>query len=198
MTTSTPHTDRRGRRAAFSLTEVIVAATLSGFVLAAVLSAFVFLGRTGFRAGGYAELEGEVRRGLETFARDARAATDIRWNSAQSITLTLPAGSSPAQVTYAYDADAASATARSFYRLAGDAASTLPRRALIRQVAPDFTFRRYKLEQAGVTDNAAASDLETKQIQVVLRAERASLATAGAGQNAVSARYILRNKRVAN
>lgn len=199
MTTSTPPTkSARSVRAAFTLTEVIIAATLSGFVLAAVLSTFVFLGRTGFRTSGYAELDAEMRRGLETFAQDVRSASNLRWNSAQSVTLTLPPGAPATQVTYAYDADAGSATYRSFYRVMGDAASTQPRRPLIREVAGDFTFRRYKLAQTGVEDNTAANDLETKQLQIVLRAERASLATVGAGQSAVSARFILRNKRVAN
>lgn len=196
MTTSARCTDRRA--AGFSLTELIIAATLSGFVLAGVLSAFVFIGRSGFRASSLSELENEARRGLEIFAEDARRASDIRWNHAQSITFTLPAGAAGnTQVTYAYD-PAGGGAAGNFYRLPGDAASTQPRRVLIHGLAPDFTFKRYKLEQPGVAENAAASDLETKQIQLVLRAQRTSLVTAGVSQSVVSARYILRNKRVSN
>lgn len=192
MTTSAPST--RSRLAGFTLTEVIVAATLTGLVLAGVLSAFLFIGRTGFRASSVSEMENDVRRGLEVFAEDARNARDVRWNSTQSLTLMLPAG----PVTYAYDSVSGSNTHRAFYRQEGNAASTGPRRILVRDVAPDFAFRRFKLEQPGVTDNSAASDLETKQIQVVLRAQRTSVATASVSQQAVSARYILRNKQVSN
>jgi type II secretory pathway pseudopilin PulG len=199
-TTSAPRIEpgRAAARRAFTLAEVLLATALSGFVLAAVLSAFLFLGRTGLRASGASEMENQVRRALETFAEEARLATDIRWNSAQSVTFTLPAGSPATQVTYAYDADPRSATYQAFYRLVGDAASTAPRRALVRGVAADFSFRRYKLEQTGVSDNAAANDAETKQIQIVLRAERTHAITAGASQSVASARFILRNKRVSN
>src|SRR3954464_8078855 len=113
MTISIPRADspRRG----FTLVEVLMASTLSAFVLAGVLSAFLFLARTSFRSSGYSEMEAEMRRGLDTFARDTRNATDLRWTSAQSVTLTV----NGVPVTYAYDGDAASSTYRSFYRTEG-------------------------------------------------------------------------------
>lgn len=178
----------------FTLVEVLIAATLSTFVLAGVLSAFLFLARTSFRSSGYSEMEAEMRRGLDTFARDTRTATDVRWNSAQSITLTV----NGRPVTYAYDGSAAGSTAGSFYRLEGDAASARPRVVLVRGVTPDFAFQRYKLAQPGVADNAATSDRETKLLSLTLRAARTSVATVGASNSAISARYLLRNKRVAN
>jgi hypothetical protein len=197
-TTSTPRTDRARRAAAFTLAEVIIAATLSAFVLTAVMSTFVFLGRTGFRTSGFSEMETEVRRGLETFAEDARLAKDVHWNSAQSVTLTLPSGSPATTVTYGYDADASSGTYKSFYRVVGDSTSTASRRALIRTVASDFAFKRYKLETSSGSDNTAASDLETKQLQIVLRVERTAGTSAKTDQSVASTRYILRNKRVSN
>jgi prepilin-type N-terminal cleavage/methylation domain-containing protein len=192
MITSAPVTSPR--RAGFTLTEVIVATALTGLVLAGVLSAFLFIGRTGFRASSVSEMENDVRRGLEVFAQDARNASDVHWNNGQSLTLLLPAGA----VTYAYDSAPNSDTAGTFYRVDGDASSGQPRRVLVRNVAPDFAFMRYKLEQPGVPDNAAANDLETKQIQVAFRAQRPSVATATVSQQAFSARYLLRNKRVSN
>ncbi len=192
-TTSAPAVDPRRR--GFSLAEVLIATALSGLVMTAVLSAFLFAGRTGLRASAMSELESEIRRGLETFAQDARRATDIRWNGQQSITFTLSGG---ARVTYAYDGTSSSPTYRSFVRAEGEDVTATPRRALVRGVASDLAFRRYKVAQPGVTDNTAANDRETKQIQVVFRAERTSGSTAGASQSAASARHILRNKRVAN
>jgi hypothetical protein len=174
--------------------EVLIASTLSTFVLAGVLSAFLFLSRTSFRASAYNTMAAEIRRGVDTFAQDARNATDVRWNSAQSITLTV----NGLPVTYAYDSTPTSATYQSFYKLNGDAASTAARMVLVRSVASDFAFSRYKLEQSGVTDNAAQNDAETKLLQLSLRAAQTSVATVGAGNAAVSARYMLRNKRVAN
>ena len=184
--------------AGFTLSEVLIAATISSFVLAAVLSSFVFIGRTGFRTSSLSELETEVRRGLETFAEEARLARDVRWNSAQSVTLTLPSGSPATTVTYGYDADTRSATYQSFYRVVGDDSSTATRRALIRNLASDFAFKRYRLETVSGTNNVAANDTETKQLQIVLRAQRTSGTIAATDQSITSARYILRNKRVSN
>lgn len=178
----------------FTLVEVLIAATLSTFVLAGVLSAFLFMARTGFRSSGYSEMEAEVRRGLDTFAQDTRNATDVRWNSPRSITLIVQGG----PVTYAYDNTPGSATYQAFYRAAGDATAPAPRTVLVRGVSSDFTFRRYKLAQPGVADNTAQNDSETKLLQLSLRAARTSVATVGASQSAISARYLLRNKRVAN
>ncbi|HVS51883.1 MAG TPA: prepilin-type N-terminal cleavage/methylation domain-containing protein [Opitutaceae bacterium] len=215
MTISTPPTERaaaahRGakipsraqkprRDGAFTLVEVMIAATLSTFVLAGVLSAFLMIGRTGFAASGYSELEAETRRGLEIFGEDVRKAVDLHWNDTRSITLTIvTATNATGQVTYAYDVDRTSATYGCFYRVLGDATSPLPRRALIHNVADDFLFERFKLEQAGVADNHAATDPETKQLQVTLHAKRTGVTTVATNQSALSARYILRNKSVAN
>ncbi len=187
--------DQRG----FTLTEVMMSATLSLLVLTGVLSAFLMIGRTGFLASSYSQLEAETRRGLDTFGQDARKAKDIFWNSSQSVTLVLPTATNVTQlVTYAYDPGASGATAGCFYRVSGAADSTSPRQVLIHGVAPDFAFQRFKLEQAGVDDNHATTDLETKQLQVTLRASRTGATTVAANQSALSACYILRNKRVSN
>jgi len=200
MTTSTPPTETAAqtrRPHAFTLVEVMVAAALASLVLAGVMSAFLFIGRTSFTTGNYSEMEAQTRRALDRFAGDVRMATGIRWNSRQSLTLTLPtAGNATTQVTYAYDPLSVGVTARTFYRVSGDATSTLPREALVRGVATDFSFQRFKLEQNGVTANAAANDLETKLVQVSLRPVRTGVTTVAGSQHVLSARYLLRNKRV--
>src|SRR5262245_60676509 len=115
MTISTRPTERaRASRGAagFTLTEVIIAATLSTFMLAGILSASLMIGRTGFLASSYSELEAETRRGLDLFGQDVRKATGLCWNDSQSVTLTLPtATNATTQVTYAYDRAAAGDTA---------------------------------------------------------------------------------------
>lgn len=198
MTISTPPTNRRRRRG-FTLVEVLIAASLSTVVLAGVMSAFLLVGKTGYAASNYSEMETQTRRALDIFGSDVRKAVDIRWNSAQSITLSVATSTNATTlVTYAYDTDPASATYGCFYRVLGDAASTLPRRKLVTGVASDFAFQRFKLEQSDVADNTATTDLETKQIQLNLRATRTGNTTVAANQAALSARYILRNKRVSN
>lgn len=177
----------------------MVAASLSTLVLAGVMSAFLFIGRTSYNASGYSEMSAQTRRALDAFANDARMASGIQWNNSQSITFIVPgAGSSTALITYAYDRSTTGLTAGCFYRLPGGPDSTAERRILVRNVAAGFAFRRYKLEQNGVTDHSAANDLETKLIQVDLQATRSRTTTVAATQTAFSARYLLRNKRVSN
>lgn len=198
MTISTPRTKRTPNRG-FTLVEVLIAASLSTVVLAGVMSAFLLVGKTGYAASNYSEMETQTRRALDIFGSDARKAVDIRWNSAQSITLSVATSTNATTlVTYAYDTDASSATYGCFYRVLGDASSTQPRRKLVTGVASDFAFQRFKLEQSGVADNTATTDLETKQIQLNLRATRTGNTAVAANQAALSARYILRNKRVSN
>ncbi len=175
----------------------MIAAALGAVILAGVISALLMIEHTAFRASQYSEEDAEVRRGLSTFAEDAREAVDIHWISSQCITLTVPTATDATQlVTYAYDGDPASRTYHCFYRVTGPAASSAPRLVLVRDVAPGFAFERYKLDQPGVTDDVATNDMETKQIQVSLRVVRTGATTVAASQNVVSARYLLRNKKV--
>lgn len=198
MTISTPRTERPSPRArGYTLTEVMISAALATVIFAGVMTAFLMIGRTGAGMSGYSELESQTRRALEIFGNDARNAVDIHWHSAQSITLTLPtATSAQTLASFGYDDNPRSATYGCFYRLAGDHDSTGPRLVLLRHVDADFTFRRYRLENQ--TDNLATNDLETKLVEVVFRARRARTTTVTATQSALSARYVLRNKRVSN
>ena len=177
----------------------MVSATISTIVLAGILSAFLMIGRTGYAAGNYSEMDAQTRRALEIFGADARKAADVRWHDAQTLTLYVSTESAAtAAVTYGYDTVTSSPTYRTFYRVQGDSASAEPRLALVRNVSTDFAFARFKLEQPGVSDNSAGNDLETKQLQVTLRTARTGATTPIATQSAISARYILRNKRVSN
>ncbi len=201
MTISTPRTKSRRQPGCdgFTLAEVMITASLSAFVLAGVLSAFLMVGRTSYNATSYSELSHETGNALDVFAQDTRQASDVHWNSAQSITLTLPTSTNATtQVTYACDSTSGSSTFGCFYRLPGDASSTATRRVLVHNVSSGFTFQRYKLEQAGVSNNTAASDLETKQISLTFRSSRTGATTVAANHTAVSASYILRNKKVSN
>jgi Tfp pilus assembly protein PilW len=202
MTISTPRIEQgRARRecGGFTLVEVMISAGLSALILAGVLTSFVMIGRSGYLASSYSELQDQTRRALDVFGEDVRKAADIRWNNAQSVTLSVVTGTNAVnQITYAYDPEPNTPTTGCFYRVVGDAASIAPRVVLVRNVAPDFAFQRFKLEQSANIENAAMSDLETKQIQVTFRTSRTGITTVASNQSALSARYVLRNKRVSN
>lgn len=172
-----------------TLVEVMVGASLAAIVLTGVISTFLFLGRSGANISNYAEMEHQARTGLEYFAEDTRQASDLTWNSAESVTLRVNAVS----VTYSYDADAGT-----FSRQSGTSAAVV----LIDGVT-SFNLAGYMITGASVD----LSDLSTaalrttasgvtKQLQVYLKASRNTKTVSTATNTVLSARYILRNKRV--
>lgn len=172
---------------------MLIGAAISVFVVAGVLGAFVFFGRTGLAVGHYQSMETELRRGLEIFSEDVRMATDVRWTDAWQITLSVPGADGAVEsVSYTFEPAKPDALVGDLYRVGPDG----KRAALVRDVATDFAFQRYKLEQAGASDNVAANDLETKQLQLNLRTLRVTAGGPASTQAAISARYVLRNKHV--
>ncbi len=196
MTISTTPTERRRLAAGgFTLVELLIGASLSTFILAGVLSAFLMLGRSGMSVASYSVSEAEIRRGVEEFSQDVRMASSITWNSATSVTLTVPTyyttATPPNQVTYAYDTSTAGETALSFYRKLGNSAATATPFILVRNVE-SFTYSRFNR-----LDGAATNDNETKRVQISMNVRRTGSTLVAANTRLVLASYILRNK-VAN
>lgn len=191
------HTNRlprgRTRTRGFTLVEVMIGSSISVMVLAGVLTAFLMMGRSGYNASNYCVMEAEARRALEHFSEDARMASNLTWNSGNSITLKVVTAAGTQDVTYAYDSSTTGATARCFYRVLGTASSAATRFVLVRNVS-EFAFRRYKVVNG--VDYTASNDLETKQIQITLRALRTGSTTVAATNAVLSARVVLRNKPV--
>lgn len=193
MISSTPNPERpapRGR--GFTLVEVMVATALGVFLLAGVLTANLQIIRGGVRVTQYVEMESQVRRALDTLARDLRSASNLTWNNASDITLTIPAsGGSTAQVTYAW-----TAASTTFFRVAGASSSTLTgRQELVRGISAlsdgsaGLTFARF--DRDGV---AATTDAATKIIQITMTVKRSTRTVATTSESAVAATYVLRSK----
>jgi prepilin-type N-terminal cleavage/methylation domain-containing protein len=184
---------RRGpqaTRGGFTLVEILIGLGLSSIILSGVLSAFLMLGRSGMSAMHYSVSESELRRGLEEFSQDVRMARSIKWNSASSITLTVPDNytSTSNLVTYAWDSSTSGPSALSFYRKAGDATSTSPKTIFVRAVST-FSFSRYNRQ-----NGAATTDASTKRIQISIGVTRMRSTVVAANTRLVTASYTLRNK----
>lgn len=162
--------------------ELLIGMMCTAFLLTVVLAAALFLGRSGTRFAHYNDMQTEARGTLERFAQDVRQASDLTWVSATEVTLVV----NSANITYAYDAGA-----QTFSRTAGGSTETV-----MTGVAA-FAFTGYKITgvEVDLADLEQASR-ETKLLQLSMRAERKSVTTALATDNVLSARFILRNKRV--
>lgn len=197
MTTTTPSPARKSTPArrsqsrcrGLSLVEVMVGASLASIVLAGVTSTFLFLGRSGANISNYSEMEAEARTGLEYFAQDTRQASDLSWNSTTSVDLVV----NGTTVTYSY-----SAADENFSRTVGTTTTVLVKGVTV------FEFSGYMItgDSVDLTDlstaaKRTAASAVTKQLQVYLKASRSSVTVTTATNTVLSARYILRNKRVA-
>ena len=171
----------RSRRArGFTLVEVLIGAGLAAFILTAVMTTFLFLGRSGVNIQNYNDMESQSRQALEQFAQDVRQASAITWYSSTSVLLTVD--SSP--IIWVYDSN-------TLYRR-----SSTGTRRMISGIAT-FNFKAYTITgtELSLADLAAAGR-QTKQLQISLEAQRTSTTVARATNLVLSARYILRNKRV--
>lgn len=181
ITTPWPGPDRRLPRG-FTLVEVMVASIIGTFLMLGILTTFLFLGRSGANIVNYSEMEFQSRRALELFAEDTRQASAITWNSATSITLAVDTQS----ITWSYNG------AGTLTRQLGTAAPV----SMITGITT-FAFTAYDItgNLISLTDLTAAAK-GTKQLQISLQASRHSQTVSAATNLVLSARYILRNKRV--
>jgi prepilin-type N-terminal cleavage/methylation domain-containing protein len=195
-----PRFPEMSRRHGYTLAEVLISISLSAILAAAVLSSFLLVGRSGINLASYSGMNGEARVALDVFARDVRQAEGIVWNSTTSITVQVR----EQPVTYALRHDA---VLQEWVFQRGD-------QSLIRGVDPaSFRLTGYRVAfeaplEEGEGPEAAPrptaidfSDLaqagrETKQLQLELQAARNTRWSARVSNSVVSARYVLRNKRV--
>lgn len=187
MTTTTLSPDHNAS-SGFTLVEVMISAALGSVILAAVISMFLFIGRSGANLTNYAEMEKQARNGLEYFAQDSRQASDMDWNSATSITLTVNGSA----VVYAFDSASGDFTRRA-------SGSTITLIEGINTFSLDgYMITGAKVDTSDLTTVAKRNTASgvTKQIQIYLKSARTSNTVNTATNTVLSARYILRNKQV--
>jgi len=176
----------------FTLVELMIGSTLGAFILAAVLSTFLFMGRSGANVQNYNDMEAQARKALEVFAQDTRQASGVVWSDANTVALTVGTLS----VTYQYNP-----TARRFARQeAVTATGTINSTRVLVTGITTFAFSAYNISGNSVPISTAAertaANGTTKQLQISLEASRTSTTVVAATNTVLSARFVLRNKRV--
>jgi hypothetical protein len=158
----------------------------------AILTTFLFMGRSGANASNYITMEQEARRGLERFSEDVRMASGIVWTNNTLVTLTIPhaADSGTDSVVYYYDTTTGSSTYHCFLRRGPDPTTGISTTATLIRNVQSFEFARWMIGSTG----QALNDFGTKQLQIRLTIRTQSQTVVAATNLVISARYILRNK----
>lgn len=176
----------RGERArGFTVLELMIAAALALVIGAAVAGTFIFLARSSFRLGQYGDMEGQARRALHQFSEDARQANATTWANANTLTLTVDG----TPVTYAYDA-----ATGIFSRAEGAQAPVM-----VASGITQFAFRAYQAtgtEVAPLATSLATANTAAKMIQIELELARSRTSAGTATGQVISARSVLRNKKI--
>ncbi len=169
--------------AGFTLTELLVASGVSVFVFAGIISTFLFLSRTGVGLGQYNEMEAQARTTYQLFGEDCRTATDADWTDASTLVLTV-AGQ---PITYQFDT-----SSREFIRSAAGTSR------VIADEITAFSFQAFDINTNAldVATTPTAVGGPAKMIQVTLDLSRQEVTTTRATQRLISARFVLRNKKV--
>lgn len=186
----------RRRTSAFTLVEVLIAASLGSIILAGVLSTFLMLVRSGIRVGNYSRMETETRRAFEQLGIDARMANNFVSNYTggviTSFTLTIPSNdlSTQRQVTYGYDTS--DSNNKKFYYVPGSSPTTTTGRQVLVSKVTGLTFLRYDTSDV-LIPAATTSDAGAKHIQVSISVSRADVGVSAATQVIRSSAFTMRN-----
>lgn len=174
---------RRRGAAGFTLTEILVATSLSMIVFAAIFSAYLFLGRNLTRLVNVQRQENESRRTLRTFTQDVSAAIRLTTATSSQITLIRPTSGGTTTVTYTYSSGNGTLT-----RTEGGNVQTL-----VSEISSgSFAFTFYN--ESGTTVSTLQS---IKSVEMSFSTTfGSSLAGTRATYRTVSPRIVLRNKPV--
>jgi prepilin-type N-terminal cleavage/methylation domain-containing protein len=94
----------------FTLVEIMVALSMAAIIFAAVMTAYLFLGRSLTRLVNLQRQEVQSRRTLRQFTQDLSAAIQLTTATSSQVTLTKPIASGTTTVTYTYASGAGTLT----------------------------------------------------------------------------------------
>jgi prepilin-type N-terminal cleavage/methylation domain-containing protein len=185
---------RAVNRRGFTLVEVLIATTLGAIIMTAVLSSFVFIGRSLARLASYQALENEARKTLTYLRQDFAMAQSVKKGTTPTtttVTLVLPSG----DVVYTYDS-----ASRQLRRQATFGVS--PNVTLLRNGSCEctsFAFSYYTTSDGAPTDQVTPTALvpySIKQIQVGFVVETPTTASAETRTRfeVASSRFFIRHR----
>jgi type II secretory pathway pseudopilin PulG len=178
--------------AGFTITELIVATTISGVVLASMIGTFFSFAVGARSVGAYTEMSQDSRMVLEKFARDVRAASDVRQATPDTLEIVFPDASfySGSSVTYEYDDQAGV-----LFRIERDDANNVVSNDLVLSGVEQFVFSYFDPLGGEISANTASLLLSAKSVQVDAEMLR-KISETEATDYIISARFMMRNRPV--
>ncbi len=191
-------------KSGFSLAEVMVAVTISAFVLTSAYAAIISLAKGSESLMNYTEMNSQSRKAIELFGRDARATEQVNTFSSNKFTLLREVwtGSYYADrfITYEY-IPAAGTFSRIQNRATIVKGARVPGAEIDREIllydVEDLNFKFYRLYDPEIPnyDPIARTRLEVKHVQLEAKLLRTVLTNENTNY-IISARFMMRNKYV--
>ncbi|WP_158279790.1 type II secretion system protein [Coraliomargarita sinensis] len=176
----------------FTITELIVATTISGIVLASMVGTFLTFAVGARSVGAYTDMSKDSRIVLENFARDMRAAEDVLQASSSTLEVVFPDTSfyGGSRVTYDYDKDA-----KVFFRIEVDSSGSEVSNELLLEGVEQFTFSYYDPLGDKLSASTESILLSVKSVQIDAEMQR-NISRSEATDYIISARFMMRNRPV--
>lgn len=176
----------RIRRRGFSLVEIMVTVGLFSVILAAIIPAFNFFGRSVIGLGNYSAMSQESRRSMEILSRDIHAAEALTEATEHELTLILPNDLGGDTVNFRYSS-ADKTVVRTVTPLAGAVSS----QEILTDVG-EFSFIFFNRLGNELEYSHGPILIETKSIQVNAK-QLKKVIQRDTSDYIVSARYLMRN-----
>ena len=185
----------------FSLTEVLIAMTISGLIMASVLSTVLLITRSSTRVANYNDMETETARSLEVLAREIRMATAVNCTPVSTSALhilsairlrvpdeeTIPSSPTEYQVDYRFRTESNGSI--SFVRQQVGSTAV---KVLVRDIDPARAHNFIRYDKA---PGHAPNDYSTNQLQLMMTIQPNTHGlVAATSQRVISAYFVLRNR----
>lgn len=193
-------------KAGFSLAEVLVALTISTFILASAYAAIISLAKGSESMINYSEMNTQSRMSLEIFGRDARMTKDVYQFTDTTFTAKREIWDDNTNsyvnrfIRYRF-VDTAGTFTRSVFTVGYSGGKEVPGTRLSREIllydVDELKFTYYRLVDPDIAnyDPIATKKLEVKHVQLEAKIQRSVLNLANTNY-IISARFMMRNKDV--
>jgi prepilin-type N-terminal cleavage/methylation domain-containing protein len=176
-------------KSGFSLVEVMVSMTIATFILASSYATLISLSKGTESMVNFSEMNAQTRNALELFGRDSRMASAVIHAREDSFRLVREMEGNQIEVRYRYVPNS-----KIFERIQFDNAGNVTERRTILYDVDELFFNYYTARQ-NQTNGTGLADI--KHVQLEAKLERNVLNITNTNY-IISARFMMRNKHVAN